>query len=101
MGIFDKERLPKFSWPTEIDLEAIRARDAAWRFGVDIPSEKPSQMYRDRRDLIAYVDALRKDAERYRFIKRWVRRLDIVGYSLTCNEHFEPRIDEAMEQSHE
>ena len=47
------------------------------------------------------LEALRKDAERYRFIKRWVRRLDIVGYSLTCNEHFEPRIDEAMEQSHD
>jgi hypothetical protein len=37
-----------------------------------------------------------RDAARYRFIKQWARRLDITGYSLTNNEHFEPRIDEAM-----
>ena len=42
------------------------------------------------------IESLRKDAERYRFIKQWARRLDITGYSLTNNEHFEPRIDEAM-----
>lgn len=44
------------------DLEAIRARDAAWRSSVDIPSEKPSQMYRDRRALLAHVDELREAA---------------------------------------
>ena len=38
-----------------------------------------------------------RDAARYRFIKQWARRLDITGYSLTNNEHFEPRIDEAMQ----
>ena len=37
-----------------------------------------------------------RDAARYRFIKQWARRLDITGYSLTNNEHFKPRIDEAM-----
>ena len=42
------------------------------------------------------IESLRKDAARYRFIKQWARRLDITGYSLTNNEHFEPRIDEAM-----
>ena len=54
-------------------------------------------LFCERNRLTAENAALRKDAKRYRFIKRWVRRLDIVGYSLTCNEHFEPRIDEAME----
>ncbi len=36
-----------------------------------------------------------RDAARYRFIRRWARRLDIVGYCLS-SENMEVRIDEAM-----
>lgn len=46
--------------------------------------------------LRARLAEVERDAARYRFIKQWARRLDITGYSLTNNEHFEPRIDEAM-----
>lgn len=47
--------------------------------------------------LRARLAKVERDAARYRFIKQWVRRLDITGYSLTNNEHFEPRIDEAIQ----
>ncbi len=45
--------------------------------------------------LAARLAEAERDAARYRFIRRWARRLDIVGYCLS-SENMEVRIDEAM-----
>ena len=55
-----------------------------------------ARLTHERDALFGKLAEARVGAERYRFIKQWARRLDITGYSLTNNEHFEPRIDEAM-----
>ena len=77
------------------DLMAIiDKRDEALGF---IPLDKGMDMMDELREAKARLAEAERDAARYRFIKQWARRLDITGYSLTNNEHFEPRIDEAMQ----
>jgi hypothetical protein len=103
-----------------IDLDSIRARDrdyddvfeAQANMSKDIAHRLVAWPVADRRDLLAYVDELRKDAERMRWgIKnaRWLRHEHeayvaipvAVSANLDCVALRIAAIDAAMEQSHE
>lgn len=71
------------------EIESLRSRLAL----CELERDTARELLKDKKAQLAEVE---RDAARYRFIKQWARRLDITGYSLTNNEHFEPRIDEAM-----
>lgn len=78
------------------DLESLRSRLAAQENAARQADERGDEAMRRAHAAEARLAEAERDAARYRFIKQWARRLDITGYSLTNNEHFEPRIDEAM-----
>lgn len=44
-------------------------------------------------------DALRADAERYRYLLGHARRIDVAGWSISHMEQLSPRIDAAREES--
>ena len=81
---------------TTCDLESLRSRLAAQENAARQADERGDEAMRRAHAAEARLAEAERDAARYRFIKQWARRLDITGYSLTNNEHFEPRIDEAM-----
>lgn len=78
-------------WVRAGDYDALQARFEehleAWRVNSRTQGERIAELERENA-------GLREDAERYRFIKRYARRLDIAGYCLN-NENMEARLDGA------